>query len=233
MWARIHKLDRVRPLASGGAIVLLEDDRTGTQMQRNPPLSTLFAIARVLGARRALEVKFDGKGEVRYVSSATMPSYLSEAITRAGASIADQHGDRVVVPASASGVAALIDVAFSELAHHVRGALGAADINAALTKLEERRSSNPLDRDKQPEQYWTAVFELAALAGEQSRKRGGRWVDTRDLPVPFALKFADGKIAHPTNVAQKLVEGGAADDMLSTDKSGPVVKPEPDPSASE
>ena len=100
-------------------------------------------------------------------------------------------------------------------------------MTAALAKVEERRAANPLDRDKQPEPYWTAVFELAALAGEQSRKRGGRWVDTRDLPVPFALKFSDGKMAHPTVVAQKIVEGGVADDMLTTDKSGPVAKAEP------
>ena len=57
-------------------------------MQRNPSLSILIAIARVLSARRALELKYAGKGEVRYARRA-VPAFLSEAITRAGAAIAD------------------------------------------------------------------------------------------------------------------------------------------------
>ncbi len=216
MWARLHKLDRVANKQGGGAIIFIEDERTGTQQQRVPSLSTLIAIARVLSAHRALDAKFEGKGEVRYVSSAVMPSFLSEAITRAGSSIAERNGDLIVIPAQPAGVAALIDVAFSDLAHHARGGVGNVDLAVALRQTEKRRRVAPLDRDAQPEQYWTAVLELAALAGEVSRGRGGRWVDTRDLPLPFALKFAEGALAHPTVVAQKIVEGGGDDDTLTT-----------------
>jgi hypothetical protein len=114
----------------------------------------------------------------------------------------------VTQPASPAGVAALIDVAFAELAHHVRGAIGVTELATALEKSEQKRRAAPLDKDKEPEKYWTAVFELAALAGELSRKRGGRWVETTDLPVPFAVRFPDGAVARPTEVAQKTVEGG-------------------------
>ncbi|HEY5945608.1 MAG TPA: hypothetical protein VIV40_08950 [Kofleriaceae bacterium] len=227
MWARIHKLDRVRALPKGGALIVIEDGRSTAQMQRVPSLTTLIAIARVLAAKRAIEAKFDGKGEVRYATNAKLPSELSEAITKAGAAIADGSGDQILIPARASGVAALIDVAFSELAHHVRGSIGVVDIGAALRQLEAKRRATPLDRDAQPELYWPAVLELAALAGEQSRSLGGRWIDTRDLPVPFALKLGDGAIAHPTVVAQKIVEGGDALDMLSTAKPAAVQKPTP------
>ena len=216
MWARVHKLDRVRPLPGGGAIVLVEDDRGAAQMQRVPSLSTLVAIARVLAARRALEVKFGGKGEVRYTALA-VPGFLSDAIARAGAAIAEPGGERVVVPAQPASVDALVDVAFADLAHHIRGVLGAADIGTALRQLEQRRRAAPLDRDAKPDLYWPAVLELAALAGEQARKRGGRWIETRDLPVPFALRLGDGAIAHPTVVAQKIVEGGTPDETLASD----------------
>jgi hypothetical protein len=216
MWARVHKLDRVKPLANGGAIIVIEDERSLQQLQRVLPMSMLIAMARVLGAKRALEAKYDGKGEVRYATSAKLPSELSEAITKAGASIAERDADWTIrIPAQAAGVAALIDVAFSQLAHHVRGGIGVIDMGAALKQLEQRRRAAPLDRETQPELYWPAVFELAALAGEQSRPLGGRWIDTRDLPVPFALKLADGKTARPTEVAQKIVEG-ADDDTLAT-----------------
>jgi hypothetical protein len=209
VWARVHKLDRVRPQAGGGAIVLIEDERNTAQMQRVPSLSTLIAIARVLSAHRALDAKFDGKGEVRYATSASLPSFLSEAITRAGAAVSDRNGERVIVPAAPAGVDAVIDVAFSELAHHARGNIGVVDVATALERTEKRRRAAPLDKDEAPEQYWPAVLELAALAGEQARRRGGRWVATREMPLPFALKMADGAVAKPIDVAIKIVEGGA------------------------
>jgi hypothetical protein len=213
MWARVHKVDRIRPTDKGG-IVIVEDERATAQMQRVPSLSTLVAIARVLSARRALELKYGGNGEVRYATSAHLPSFLSEAITRAGAAIADATGDRIRQPAAPAGVAALIDVAFAELAHHVRGAIGVPDVATALEKTEQRRRAAPLDKDKEPEKYWTAVFELAALAGELSRKRGARWVETTDLPVPFAVRFPDTTaLAHPTVIAQKIVEGGGDESL--------------------
>jgi hypothetical protein len=215
MWARVHKLDRVRPQPGGGAIVVIEDERSAAQMQRVPSLSSLVAIARVLSGFRALDAKYAGKGEVRYATTATVPSFLSEAITRAGAAIADHDAERIKVPPSPAGVAALIDVAFSDLAHHVRSSIGVSDLATALQAVEQRRRAAPLDKDKQPELYWPAVLELAALAGELARKRGGRWIDTREMPLPFALKFPEGAIAHPTTVAQTIVEGGAAETLVT------------------
>ena len=207
MWARVHKVDKIKPLPLGGAVVVLEDERNASQMQRVPSLSTLIAIARILAAKRLLAIKFDGKGEVRYATNTLVPSFLSETVARAGAALTERDGEKVLMPAAPSGVSALIDVGFSELAHHARGNVGIVDIGAALKQIETRRRASPVDRDKQPEVYWPAVFELAALAGEQSRARGGRWIETTELPVPFALKFPEGQIARPTDVAQKIVEG--------------------------
>lgn len=211
MWARVHKLDRVRPQPSGGAIVLVQDGRTIAQMQRVPSLSTLIAVARILAAKRALDAKFGGKGEIRYCATA-VPSFLSEAAIRAGASIASSDGEKVHVPAQPASVASLIDISFAELAHFTRTNVGdGVELAEALKIIEQRRRAAPLDKDKQPDLYWPAVFELAALAGEQARRHGGRWIDTRDLPVPFAVKFADGAISHPTVVAQKIVDGAPDD----------------------
>ena len=200
-------MDKIKPLPNGGAVVVLDDERNASLMQRVPSLSTLIAIARILAARRLLAIKFDGKGEVRYATNAVVPSFLSEAVARAGAALTERDGETIKIPAAPSGVSALIDVGFSELAHHARGRVGIVDLGTALKQIEQSRRASPVDRDKQPEVYWPAVFELAALAGEQSRTRGGRWVETTDLPVPFALKFPEGQTAKPTEVAQKIVEG--------------------------
>ena len=212
MWARVHKIDRIRPQPGGGAIVLVEDERTNANMARVPGLSTVIAIARVLNARRALDAKFGGKGEIRYAAGATLPNFLFDAVSRAGAAIADRTGETVICPAQPASVSSTIDTAFSELAHWTRGNVGVADVASALKRVEANRRAAPLDREKHPQLYWPAVFELASLAGEMSRSRNGRWIETTDMPVPFAIKFPDSAdLAKPTTLAQKLVEGGGDD----------------------
>lgn len=207
VWSRVHKVDRIRPQPNGGAIILIEDERGVAQMSRTPSLSTLIAVARVLDAKQVLEAKYAGKGEVRYAPAATPPGFLSDAIARAGGHIADRGGDKVVQPAQPASVAALVDVAFSELAHSLRGNVGVSDLATTLKMIEADRRKKQLDRDTDPS-YWPAVFELAALAGELARNRGGRWIEVTEMPVPFAMKFPEtGEIARPHQRAIQIVEG--------------------------
>jgi hypothetical protein len=213
MWARVHKVDRIRPQPGGGAIILIEDERSAPQMQRIPSLSLLIAVARVLDAKQVLDAKYGGKGEVRYATSASVPSPMSEAIARAGGAISTRDGEQVTVPAQPASVASLVDVAFSELAHYTRGNIGGSDMANTLRQLEQARKARPLDKDTDLATYWPAVFELAALASELARARGGRWIDVREMPVPFALRFPDSAdLAHPTIAAQHIVEGKDAED---------------------
>ncbi len=216
MWARLHKIDRVKPQQDGSAIVLVEDERSASVMAVRPALSTLMAVGRVLNAQRLLELKYGGKGEVRYATNASMPTFLFDAVRRTGAAVSDRVGDNVI-PAQQASVSAVIDQAFSELAHELRKNVGATDMTMALRKHEDLRRKAPLDRETQTAAYWTAVFELAALAGELSRPRGGRWVDTREMPVPFAIKFPDGALATPAKLAQQIVGGSQPVESMATD----------------
>lgn len=217
MWARVHKIDRVKPLAKGGAIVFVEDERNAGHMSRVPSLTVLIAIARVLNAKRLLEAKYNGIGEVRYATNANPPSFLSEAIARSGAILCDRDGETIKAPAAPASVASTIDMAFAEFAYYTRGNVAATDIIGALRVLEERRRKTPLKKDDNAVVYWTSVFELAALAGELSRGRGGRWIDTKELPVPYAIKFTEGGVATPTKLAQQIVEGGDPIESMATD----------------
>jgi hypothetical protein len=213
MWARVHKIDRIRPQVGGSAIVLVEDERTAANMARVPSLSTIIAIARVLNARRVLATKFGGKGEVRYATSANPPQFLFDAIVRAGAHLADRDGNEIRMPAQPAAIAADVDRAFSELAYNVRSSNTALDIAAALKLAEAQRRKSPLDKEANPASYWSAVFELAALAGELARPRGGRWIDTTDMPVPFAVRLATGELARPTKLAAEIVENTASESL--------------------
>jgi hypothetical protein len=215
MWARLHKIDRIKPMANGGATVFIEDERTPPQIQRMQSVSTLIAVARVLNAKQALDAKYGGKGEIRYMVAAGAPSFLVEAVARAGSHVVDRDRDKVEMAAQPASVDALVDVAFSELAHSVKVNLDAPDIAAALTKLEQQRRKSPLDRETQSHLYWPAVFELGALAGETSRRHLARWVEAREMPVPFVLRLGDQGVARPLSVAQKIVEGAAVDEPIS------------------
>jgi hypothetical protein len=221
MWARIHKVDKIRPQPTGKAIVLVEDDRNVATMSLVPSLSTLIAVARVLNARRVLDLKYEGKGEVRYCSGPSLPDFMLDAVTRAGASAADRTGDEVRVPASPASVSAIVDQAFASLAYHLRASVGAADLPGALRTVEQRRSKSPADKDANPQAYWTGVIELCALAGEISRGKGGRWIDTKDMPVPFAIKFPEGQLAQPAKLAMQIVEGTAEESLSTSDVEGP------------
>lgn len=215
MWARVHKIDRIRPQPGGGAIVLVEDERSAAAMARVPSLSVVIAVARVLNARRVIATKYAGKGEVRYATNASLPSFLYDAVVRAGAGTSDRTGDKLVSPPQPASVSAIIDVAFSELAHGTRSNVGITDLRTALRTVEDNRRKAPLGRDTHPALYWPAVFELAALAGELSRSRGGRWIEIHETPVPFAIKLASGDLAMPTRLAQQIVEGEPVEESLA------------------
>jgi hypothetical protein len=217
VWARVHKIDRVKPQPDGSAIVVVEDERNAAAMTRIPGLSTVIAVARVLNAKRVLESKFGGKGEVRYATAASMPSHLIDAIVRAGGIVTDSTAERVRVPASPGALSSVIDSAMNELAHYVRTNVSASTIKEALDKVEANRRKAPLDREQNPAAYWTAVFELAALAGELSRPQGGMWIETKEVPVPFAIRVASGKIAMPAKAAMRIVEGVSFPEESMTD----------------
>ncbi|HEX3766555.1 MAG TPA: hypothetical protein VHW23_48005 [Kofleriaceae bacterium] len=198
--------------------MLIEDERNAAAMGRVPSLSTLIAIARILDARRVIELRYRGAGEVRYAAASSPPMFLVDAITRAGAHLTDRAGDRVTVPAAPASVSSTIDLAFADLAHHVRTSIGpAVTMPAALRTTEERRRKTPIDVDAYPAMYWTAVFELAALAGELSRSRGGRWIDVAEMPVPFAIRLASGELARPARLAQRIVAGQESVESLAED----------------
>jgi hypothetical protein len=215
VWARVDKIDRIRPQPGGSAIVLVEDERNAAAMGRLPSLSTLIAIARILDARRVLELKYRGNGEVRYAAASSPPMFLVDVITRAGASITDRAGDTVRVPAAPASVSSIIDLSFAELAHHIRTGIGQVTMSVALRTTEERRRRAPIDVDAHPAGYWTAVFELAALAGELSRPRGGRWIEVPETPVPFAIRLATGELAKPARLAQRIVAGHESVESLA------------------
>jgi len=164
-----------------------------------------------------LELRYRGVGEIRYAAASSPPLFLVDAITRAGAHVTDRAGERVALLAAPAAVSSIVDLAFAELAHHVRISVGQATMAGALRLTEERRRKAPLEIDANPAAYWTSVFELAAMAGELSRSRGGRWIEIPETPVPFAIRLTTGELAKPAKLAQRIVAGQEAVESLASE----------------
>jgi putative transposase len=68
---------------------------------------------------------------------------------------------------------------------------------------------------------WEA--DAAVRMGEVARTGG--WIETTEMPVPYAIQFPEAKQANPAKLAQRIVDGGE-DESLSTD-AAVVELPDP------
>ena len=197
MYCSLDKIDLAAQV-DGRPIAVQTDDRACREIEAEPELSVLFAMARVLNARQqaaSVHYKLD-----------TVPRFLAEAIAAAGG-----NGERP----SEARVGAIADAAFAKLARRAAARTGSRDLAIALRMLEDQTTAAPPDREDEAA-YWTRVLELAALAGELLRaKFPGHWVQTDRAQVPFGFQLATGHaVMFPTNRAQRVIEDGAGESLF-------------------
>jgi hypothetical protein len=212
-------LDRIDILAEGdsGVLAVQTDHRPRAEIEDEPELSTLFALIRVLNARRILADQERTIEAVVYVALDDPPPFLLEALGSVEATIertparireALQPGDQ---PAEE-----IADRAFAALAARVGRRVGLSDPAAALRALEAELCASPPDREEDETGYWRGVLELAALAVTVIRNQHpGRWtrVDQGEVPFGFALD-GDSGVVLPANRAQRLIEDGEGESMF-------------------
>jgi len=219
VYCSIDKIDLATRL-DGQAIAVQTDHRNRDELEAEPELTVLFAMARVVNARSQLADDGHPRAAVHYVVSADPPTSLREALTAAGATLERADLGLMIerlAPGSEDAVGALADHAFSELAHRTAVRVGTRDVAMALHMLEAQTFANPPSRDDEVA-YWSRVLELAALAGELLRaKYGGQWIQTDRALVPFGFQlFAAGEatILFPTNRAQRVIEDGPDESLF-------------------
>jgi len=191
-------IDKIDLVAAGVAVQT--DPRTLEEIEREPELSVLFAMARVLNARQQLAEDGHASGAVHYkVENA--PSFLRDAIA--------------ATERSEQAVGAIADRAFAALARRAAARVGTRDLAIALRMLEDQTTAAPPERGDELA-YWTRVLELAALAGELLRaKYPGQWVQTDRALVPFGFQLGSGHaVTFPTNRAQRVIEDGRDESLF-------------------
>lgn len=205
-WADLDKLSVSKPRPDGSITVVARDDRSLDHIVATKHLSIIVAIARVVRGRRALADKYGARGSVIYLTSHRPPAFLVEAITAAGGVAFD--GTREHRASTPLATTMQLDAAFSDLGSRVRRRLGAKSFAAALEALEwELRRALPAPAD--PEAWWTAAIELAALTGECLReRRAARWIETPGERFPLGLDLGKANLLLPGKLAQTILEGG-------------------------
>ena len=215
MYCSIDKIDLLSPTPGmgGKSIAIQTDHRSGEEIEAEPELSALFAMARVLNARCHLAE--DGHGDdaaVHYVLPDEVPSMLRDALTAVGATLDRAASDRRDLewlgPASKDAVETIADHAFANLARRAASRVGTRDLAMALRMLEDQTFADPPERTDEPV-YWQRVLELAALAGELLRAKyphAHGWVQTDRAMVPFGFGIDASTVMFPTNRAQRVIE---------------------------
>jgi hypothetical protein len=214
VYCSIDKID-IAARIDGKPVAVQTDHRLRAEIEAEPELSALIAMARVLNARTHLHDSGHRDAAVHYAVNEDPPACLIEALGAVGCMLERGTRTESLGDADERIASELADRSFSALAQRVKARVGSRDVAIALRMLEDQTFADPPARDDEP-RYWQRVLELAALAGELLRaKFPGRWVQTDRALVPFGFQVQSGAaVMFPTNRAQRVIEDGPDESLF-------------------
>ena len=217
-WADLDKVS-AKQRADGSALLVVADGRTFAQISEARLVSILVAMCRVARAREALEHKFAGKGVVTVVTAGEPPGFFVEAVTSAGGVVFDgKREHRFSTPMAAT---MLLDATLCDLATAVRRRVNVRTFRDALEVREHELARRPIAKVDLVA-WWTAVFELIALAGELFRaEEPGKWQLVGAARPPLGLQQPNKPMVFPGEQAQTIAAGGATSLRTTIDLAKP------------
>jgi hypothetical protein len=215
MYSSIDRVDVVGETPEG-ALLVQTDHRSVSEIEQEPELSVLFALARILNAQHIAKAKQLKVAAIVYTPILGAPPFLVDALGTVGAHLEDMTTMQRTRLSSDRDPAELADHMFTALAAVVCERVGADGPEQALAFVEDDHGAAygaAPDEDNEIA-YWTTVFELMALTGEIIRARaGGSWVVADHGSVPFGFKLPTGSVLLPGNRAQRCLDEGAQEGM--------------------
>ena len=212
-------LDRVDIVAqdpeTGKQTAVQTDHRTAREISSEPDLSTLFALTRILNARRLAKPGEPAPG-VDYVCSEPPPEFFRRIVASAGARLLVDR-DPLPYDGAAETPDNLADGTFHRLSAQVVARSGMSLGEELLAALELEAVEEKADRESDEAAYWATVAELAAVGGELLRLRyGGRWAEAHELgsTIPFAFEIkGTSALVNLVGKAEKLLETGPSESV--------------------
>lgn len=209
MYTTIDKVD-VMAETEDGHLLVQTDHRSADEVAKEPELSVLFALARVLNAHHIAHQKKLAGAKIVYAPLERPPQFLVDALAAGGAWLEDLETSKRTQLRSRKDPAELVDRAFAALSEVVCERLNAEHPEEAIDALEDEHGGQYGDPDEHMQiEYWTTVLELMAVTGEAIRMRvGGSWKITDEAAVPFGFQVKDGSLLLPGNRAQRSLDEG-------------------------
>jgi hypothetical protein len=195
MYSSLDRVDVVTTEPDGQGRYFQTDHREADEIEANPDLSVLFALVRVLNAKRMVE---PGEPEpiVTYVSQNPPPEFLRQAVRAAGGECLIHGEDQTEQDEDEPPLLAdVIASAFAGLARSVAEEFGVDLSIQGLETVEKALAETAGDPEENEVDYWTAVVKLGTFGGEVIRaSNGGQWkvVETGTLPFALETKFRNG-----------------------------------------
>src|SRR5262249_41318646 len=153
MYCSIDKIDLAAEV-DGKPIALQTDHRKRDEIEAQPELSALFAMARIVNARAQLADDGHPKAAVHYVVVEHPPAMLGEALAAAGGTIERADRDQALEklgPANERDVGLIADRCMVALAKRAATRVGSRDLAMALRMLEDQTLANPPEREDDEE----------------------------------------------------------------------------------
>ena len=222
MFSSLDRIDIVTQNEETGRRNFLQTDhRSAAEIQHTRELSILFALARMLNARQAIEP--EESVDVLYVCAEPPPEFLRSTVASTGGRI-QVNDEPVSIYEGPIGMPEdLANDTFRVLAHRVAQERG-VPLGEPLLEALQRESLQAPDVEEDESGFWTRVTERAAVTGELLRSGpGGRWVDASQSVLGAALPFVfrlgrDGASTPLVNVvgkAERFLKNGERDSLLS------------------
>ncbi len=196
--------------------VVLTDHRTRAEIEAEPEVSVLFAMARAIMGKRAMEARGSVVNAVVCIAQHEVPTFLVDALGSVGARVEYSPGRRAgALPSKVEPPDVVVERAFAGLAMRVARRTGLTDPAAVLHALEAETLASPPTRKDDEVGYWTRVVELMAVVIAVVRtQRAGTWVIADKSEVPFGFLIAPSATMLPCNRALRFIEDGADESMF-------------------
>lgn len=218
MFSSLDRVDIVlEPDADGRQQFVQTDHRSATEIEQEPELSALFALVRVLNAKRMAESD-SPEPVVLYVTQERPPVFLRRVIHAAGGRLVVGAGRP---PEAEEGLALsldeVIESCFARLARSVANEYNVPQTVQGLEALESKLAVLAGDPEDDEFGYWSAVLKLGTFGGEIIRAtNGGEWIvgNSGSLPLALATKFrGEPATVNPLGKAIKRFANGEEDSL--------------------
>ena len=184
MYSSLERVDIVLKDDNGTTVHAQTDHRSAEQVAAAPEISILFAIARVLNARRNAPRRL----RVAYFARCEPPAFLKQVLAALGAELFVDQQHRALNGRPAP-VDPLLNEQLAALAERTRIAHGLGDDFASVERFARSVGATPPPEEDEAA-HWTRIFELAASAGRVlARGSSARWrIEEKKELVPFVFR---------------------------------------------